>query len=103
MAKPKTKYLERQRPVKQAKDKKILKAIVWSTLMYQAEGWSLRNADRQKIEAAEMWFYKRLLSISWKEKRKNDSIIKQLGVNGELYAAVVRRCVSLNTQQIDVL
>ena len=70
---------------------KILKAIVWSTMVYGAEGWTLRNADRQKIEAAEMWFYRRLLSISWKEKRTNESILKQLGVNRELYGEVVRR------------
>ena len=49
------------------------------------------NADRQKIKAAEMWFYRRLLSTSWKEKQTKDSILKQLGVNRELYAAVVKR------------
>ena len=42
----------------------ILIAIVWSTMVYGAEGWTLRKADRQKIEATEMWFYRRLLSIS---------------------------------------
>ena len=45
----------------------------------------------ENIEAAEMWFYRKLMSISWKEKRTNDSILKQLGVNRELYAAVVKR------------
>ncbi|KAK3775587.1 hypothetical protein RRG08_000403 [Elysia crispata] len=48
------------------------------------------NADRQKIEAAEMWFYRGLLYISWKEKRANDRILKQRVVNRELYAAVVK-------------
>ena len=60
-------------------------------MVYGAEGWTLRKADRQKIEAAEMWFYRRLLSISWKEKRTNESILKQLGVNRYLYAEVVKR------------
>ena len=59
--------------------------------MYGAEGWTIRKADKQKIEAAEMWFYRRLLSINWKARRTNDSILQQLGVKRELYATVVKR------------
>ena len=71
--------------------------------MHGAEGWTLRKADKQKNEASEMWFYRRLLSISWREKRTNDSILKQLCV--ELYATVVKRKIGfLDTQQeVDVL
>ena len=43
-----------------------------------AEGWTIKQKDEQKIESAEMWFYRRMLRISWKEKRTNKSILEEL-------------------------
>ena len=54
---------------------KLVKILVWS-----AEAWTLCKADKNRIMAAEMWFWRRLLKISWKEKKTNASVLKELGV-----------------------
>jgi len=52
--------------------------------LYGCEAWTHRAADDKRIEAAEMWFYRRLLRISWKDKRTNESILEQLSVHRQL-------------------
>ena len=46
---------------------KIMKTLVWTTITYGAEGWILRAYDKKKIQAAEMWCYRRLANLTWKE------------------------------------
>ena len=59
---------------------KLVKALVWSTLIYGAETWILYKSDENRIMAAEMWMWRRLLNVSWKEKRTSESILSELGV-----------------------
>lgn len=73
---------------------KIMKTLVWSTVMYGSEGWTLKKRDKQRIQAAEMWFYRRLLRISWTEKRTNKSILTQLGIKRELFGLIAKRKAS---------
>ena len=40
---------------------KLMKTLVWTVMMYRAEGWMLRKSDEKKIRGAEMWFYRSLL------------------------------------------
>ena len=47
--------------------------------MYGCAAWTLIKADKKKIEAAEMWFYRRLLRVKWTEKRTNQSVLKEIG------------------------
>jgi hypothetical protein len=70
---------------------KLLKTLIWTVMTYGAEGWTVKKADDQRIEAAEMWFYRRMLRISWKEKRTNQSIMEELGIGRELLGRVVKR------------
>ena len=74
-------------PLKQ----KILKTLIWSIVSYGAEGWTLRKKNMKKLEATEMWFYRRLLRISWKEKRTNSSILQELNTKRELVSVIVKR------------
>eukprot|EP00117_Sycon_ciliatum_P017917 scpid39254/ scgid16723/ Retrovirus-related Pol polyprotein LINE-1; Long interspersed element-1; Reverse transcriptase; Endonuclease len=69
---------------------RIMHALVWSVLLYEygAESWTLRKTDERRIQAAEMWCYRRLLRVSWMEKRTNDSILVELGVQRQLLARV---------------
>ena len=48
--------------------KRIVKCLVWSVATYAVETWTLREADRMKIEAFEMWIWRRLEKISWRDK-----------------------------------
>ena len=73
---------------------KIMKTLVWSTVMYGSEGWTMKKRDKQRIQAAEMWFYRRLLRISWTEKRTNKSILAQLGIKRELFGLIAKRKAS---------
>ncbi|GAH15691.1 unnamed protein product, partial [marine sediment metagenome] len=68
---------------------KLVKTLVWSTLLYGVESWTLRKADENRIMAAEMWFWRRMLKISWKDKRTNVSILQELDTNRELLGKVV--------------
>jgi len=56
---------------------------VWSGGMDFAE-------DRNRIEAFEMWFWRKMLSISWQEHRTNDSILTELGLERELMGRVAK-------------
>jgi len=47
--------------------KRIVKCLVWSVATYTAETWTLREADRMKIEAFEMWIWRLLEKISWRD------------------------------------
>ena len=47
-----------------------MKTIVWTTMTYGAEGWTLKTEDKQRVQAAEMWCYRRLLNVTWKDKKK---------------------------------
>ena len=51
--------------------KKIVKTVIWSVALYSAETWSLRKEDIRRIEALEMWIWRRIERISWTEKITN--------------------------------
>ena len=51
---------------------------VWPVLLYGCETWTQKKEDNKLIEAAEMWFYRRLLGISWKGKKTNENILVEL-------------------------
>ena len=59
----------------------ILKCLVWPVVLYGCDAWTLKQDDQNRIHAVEMWLYRRLLRVSWKEKRTNESILEELGVN----------------------
>ena len=70
---------------------KLVKILVWSVLLYGLEGWTLTKADENRVLAAEMWFWRRLLNISWKDKRTNRSILEELGMQRQLLGELVKR------------
>ena len=53
-------------------------------------GWTLKKSDRNRIEAFEMWCWRKMLSISWQEHRTNDSILRELGLERELMGRVAK-------------
>ena len=68
---------------------KPVKTLVWSALLYGAESWTLLKADENRIMAAEMWFWRKMLNVSWKEKRTNASILTELSIKRELLGKVL--------------
>ena len=51
--------------------KKIVKTVIWSVALYSAQTWSHRKEDIRRIEALEMWIWRRMERISWTEKITN--------------------------------
>ena len=54
----------------------LVKAMVFPVVMYGCESWTVRKAERQKIDAFELWCWRRLLRVPWTARRSNQSILK---------------------------
>ena len=60
----------------------VVKAMVFPTVMLGCESWTIKNAERRRIGAFELWCWRRLLSIPWTAGRSSQSILTVLGVIG---------------------
>ena len=54
----------------------LVKAMVFPVVMYGCESWTIRKAEHRKIDAFELWCWRRLLSVPWTARRSNQSILK---------------------------
>ena len=54
----------------------LVKAVVFSVVMYGCESWTIKKAECQRIDAFELWCWRRLLRVPWKARRSNQSILK---------------------------
>ncbi|GFO19903.1 nuclear receptor corepressor 1 [Plakobranchus ocellatus] len=70
---------------------KIMKTLVWTVMTYGAEGWTIKKKQEKKINSAEMWFYRRLLRISWRERRTDQSILEELNEERKLLNYIKKR------------
>jgi hypothetical protein len=71
--------------------KRIIKSMVWSVMLYGAETWTLTQAEKKRIEAFEMWVWRRMLKISWTEKISNDEVLKRVGEQRNILNIISRR------------
>ena len=56
----------------------LVKAMVFPVVMYGCEGWTVKKAERQRIDAFELWCWRRLLRVPWTARRSNQSILKDI-------------------------
>ena len=54
----------------------LVTAMVFPVVMYGSESWTVKNAERQRIDAFELWCWRRLLRVPWIARRSNQSILK---------------------------
>ena len=59
----------------------ILKAMVFPVVMYGCESWTLKKAERQRIDAFELWCWRRVLRVPWTVRRSNQCILKEIILN----------------------
>ena len=71
--------------------KRAVKTYVWSTLLYGCEAWTVSREMEGRLEAVEMWCWRRMLRVSWVERRSNASILEAIGSGRELMAALRKR------------
>ena len=55
----------------------LVKAMVFPVVMYGCESWTITKAERQRIDAFELWCWRRLLRVPWTARRSNQSILKE--------------------------
>ena len=56
----------------------LVKAMVFPVVMYGCEGWTVKKAECQRIDAFELWCWRRLLRVPWTARRSNQSILNQI-------------------------
>ena len=66
----------------------LVKAMVFPVVMYGCESWSIKKAKRQRIDAFELWCWRRLLRVPWTARRSNKSILKE--INPELEGLMLK-------------
>ena len=87
----KVKSLLTNRSIPMSLRRRFLKSYVWSTMLYGCEAWNISSAMQKKIEAAEMWFYRRMLRISWTEHATNVSVLQRVGAGLEMMRSIRQR------------
>src|SRR6218665_1202229 len=58
--------------------KRINKSMIWSMVLYGSETWSLRKEDIERLEAFEVWIWRRMERISWMEHMTNEEILQMV-------------------------
>ena len=62
----------------------LVKTMFFSVVMYRCESWSIKKAEHQRIEALELWCWKRLLRVPWTAGRSKQSILKEINLEYSL-------------------
>ena len=63
---------------------RLVKAMVFPVVMYGCESWTVKKAEHQRIDAFELWCWKRLLRVPWTARRSNQSILKEMSLKHSL-------------------
>ena len=64
----------------------LVKAMVFPVVMYGCESWTVKKSEHQKIDAFELWYWRRLLRVPWTAKTSNQSILKEISPGCSLEA-----------------
>jgi hypothetical protein len=70
---------------------RLLRAYVFSVLLYGVEAWTLSQSAVGRLEAFEMWCYRRVLRVSWVDRITNDEILHRMGKEREIMVTVKKR------------
>ena len=62
----------------------LVKAMVFPVVMYGCESWTVKKTEHRRIDAFELWCWRRLLSIPWTARRSNQSILKEISLEYSL-------------------
>ena len=68
----------------------LVKAVVFPVNMYGCEIWTIKKADRQIIDAFELWCWRRLLRVPWTARRSNQSVLKEISPDYSLEGMMLK-------------
>ena len=69
---------------------RIVKAMVFPVIMYRYESWTIKKTEQQRINAFELWCWRRLLRVPWIARRPNQSILKEINPEYSLEGLVLK-------------
>ena len=68
----------------------LVKAMVFLVVVYGCESWTIKKAECQRIDAFELWYWRRLLGVPWTARRSNQSILKEISLGYSLEGLVLK-------------
>ena len=68
----------------------LVKAMVFPIVMYGCETWTIKKAEHQRIDALELWCWRRLLRVPWTAKRSNQSILREISLGCSLEGLMLK-------------
>ena len=68
----------------------LLKGMVFPVVIYGCESWTIKKAEWQRIDAFELWCWRRLLRVPWTARRSNQSILKEIGPDYSLEGLMLK-------------
>ena len=68
----------------------LVKAMVFPVVMYGCESWTVKKAESQRIDAFELWCWRRLLRVPWTARRSNQSILKEVNPEYSLEELILK-------------
>ena len=69
---------------------RLVKAVFFPMVMYGCESWTVKKAERRRIDAFELWCWRRLLRVPWTARRSNQSILKEISPGCSLEGMMLR-------------
>ena len=69
---------------------RLVKAMVFPVVMYGCESWTVKKAEHRRIDAFELWCWRRLLRVPWTARRSNHSILKEISVGCSLEGLMLK-------------
>ena len=69
---------------------RLVKAMVFPVVMYRCESWTVKKVEHQRIDAFELWCWRRLLRVPWTARRSNQSILKEISPGGSLEGMMLK-------------
>ena len=80
----------KSRDITLPKKVRLVKAMVFSVVMYGWESWNVKKAERRRIDAFELWCWRRLLRVPWTARRFNQSILKEISPGCSLEGPILK-------------
>ena len=72
-----------------------MQCYIWSTLLYRCETWTLTKTMESKLEAFEMWAYRRILGVSWTEHETSEEVLRMANTTSSLLPTIKKENASI--------
>ena len=69
---------------------RLVKALVYPVVMYGCESWTIKKVERRRIDAFELWCWRRLLRVSWTARRSKQSILNEISLEYSLDRLILK-------------